>query len=735
VLRNLSRRGRRVGLGRLSVVAEVLEQRQLLSGVTLAGVDGRTVVDEHASGAVARFANPDQAALLDHASIDWGDGTTTVGEVDGAAYWSSDPLFYGSTPITPLTSSATGVVEGSHTFAQAGTYTVKTSVVAHVLGQADQTIDTTATVTVEPISITSEAPLSILGAAGFSVVDRLATFESDFTTDPSTWTATIDWGDGSAPTTGKVSPEEYFYPLAYAAGGDAASSLVTPAVLLGGQGITIPPWAGAHAAVAGDHAYVQAGHFTATITVDDGQGRTATSTANIDVGASTLVLRGQENTVVADPIGAMVPSELILAKGFDFATSALNPGNDSDYHATINWGDGSAPTDGELGLRMSFDDDPSGRLQIWVRGTHTYAAQGDYSATVTLFDAHGHSTTATATIHALPETLTLDPAVAELTRGVPFYTVVARGFDSALGFLQDPTRLKATIDWGDGTAPTDGSVGIDYIASNGGLDSQYFTIDGGHAYAQGGTYTAHITITGLTGITATVDSTIKVGRFTGIASFGAVKDGDAFSTFGGGVVATVGTPGTDASPDGYTATIDWGDGSPVEAGTIVTERVNHEPWFAYETPPRTLLQVKGDHIYHGVGVHTLSVTVTDASGESHTFTNVVFVNPASGPPVGGDGVPGGPPIKAPDPASSGATGGAGATTKTADPAPTSTTGGSGATIGNVPTPVQPIFVPHHRVNHHAKVAHTPQVTMFGHPTQFLTGKAKAHALAISHKTR
>ena len=100
------------------------------------------------------------------------------------------------------------------------------------------------------------------------------------------------------------------------------------------------------------------------------------------------------------------------------------------------------------------------------------------------------------------------------------------------------------------------------------------------------------------------------------------------------MVATVGTPGVDASPDGYTATIDWGDGSPVEAGTIVAQRFDHEVWFPYDTPPRTMLLVKGDHTYHGVGVHTLSVTVTDASGESHTFTNVVFVNPRSRHPRG-----------------------------------------------------------------------------------------------------
>ena len=207
------------------------------------------------------------------------------------------------------------MVEGSHTFAQAGTYTVRTSVVAHVLGQADQTIDTTATVTVEPESITNDAPLSILGAAGFPVADRLATFESNFTTDPSTWTATIDWGDGSTPTTGVVTPQQFAYLMADSVAGGAASSIVTSAFVMCGPGDLHPAVGGGARGRHGRPRLRPGGPFHR----DDHGRRRPGPDRDLDGdrrrGASPIVLSGQENTVVADPTGAIVPSRADPGQG------------------------------------------------------------------------------------------------------------------------------------------------------------------------------------------------------------------------------------------------------------------------------------------------------------------------------------------------------------------------------------------------------------------------------------
>ncbi len=59
----------------------------------------------------------------------------------------------------------------------------------------------------------------------------------------------------------------------------------------------------------------------------------------------------------------------------------------------------------------------------------------------------------------------------------------------------------ATIDWGDGTSTTAGTVG----ASGGG-----FAVSGSHTYANGGTYTTSVTITDVQGATATATSTANV---------------------------------------------------------------------------------------------------------------------------------------------------------------------------------------------------------------------------------
>ncbi|MDB5353235.1 MAG: hypothetical protein JWN86_4482 [Planctomycetota bacterium] len=717
-------RGRRPGRRVIAPIAEILESRQLLSGeVTLTGMDGQTVIGQLAQGAVARYAIPAGDAQLDHAMIDWGDGTTTDGRVFGYESYIVFPISGDGSPPPP-TSGHGGTIFGSHAYATTGTFTIKTSVVARVHGQDDQTIGTTSTLTVDSHSVNGEPARSILGATGFAVADPLAGFSTNFSTDPSAWTASIDWGDGSAATSGTVDREPYFYPLILERSNPVYEVF---SYVIGGPGITISPWNSDHLNVNGDHAYAESGHYTATITINDGHGLSATTTASIAVGDSPLVIVPHDNTVVADPSGTIPPPDLALAEFADLTSNDSSPAKFSTYHATIDWGDGSPPTDGHLVESWYYPPIPTSRPRFTVYGSHDYATLGDHSATITVHDESGHSASVVATIHAVGESISLDPQTLDLVRNLTNGGILARGNDAALAGYQNAAMMKATIDWGDGTAPEAGFISPDKYGATRQADPHAFSVLGGHTYALAGTYTVHVTVTGIDGAaSASVDSTVNVSRFTGFASFAAINDGVPFSSFGNNGVATVGIPGVDASPADFKATIDWGDGSPTESGTIVAKRVDHEPWSAMYMPAGTVLVVQGDHIYHGVGTHILSVTVTDSSGETHTFHNFASVLPADGTPPASGITPGGTEHIVIPPVPPGSAVGPGS----------STVGGSAATTVGSPSPVQTVVIPLHRDKHHGKATHTThtiQVTRFGHPQKLLTGKARVRALALAHR--
>jgi hypothetical protein len=65
-------------------------------------------------------------------------------------------------------------------------------------------------------------------------------------------------------------------------------------------------------------------------------------------------------------------------------------GDASHFVATVDWGDGSAPSSGVV-TQLSY-------VRYTVGGSHTYAADGTYTATVSIADAGGITLTTTSTI-------------------------------------------------------------------------------------------------------------------------------------------------------------------------------------------------------------------------------------------------------------------------------------------------------------------------------------------------
>jgi PKD repeat protein len=239
-----------------------------------------------------------------------------------------------------------------------------------------------------------------------------------------THTATINWGDGSSVETGTVT-------------GSAGN----------GQ-------------VSGTHTYADNGTYTATLSVTDDDGDTATR--NVTVNVANIA-----PTVVPGD-GAGVDE----GGTFTGAGSFVDPGADT-WTATVDYGDGS----GELPLALA--DDKTFQLQ------HVYAENGDYSATIKVIDKDGATGAGTLLVHVAnvaPAISSLSNSADEIGDADPGEAISISSAFTDVGILD---THAATIDWGDGI--TDAGV----VTESNGSGS----VAGSHAYATGGIFTITLTLT------------------------------------------------------------------------------------------------------------------------------------------------------------------------------------------------------------------------------------------------
>lgn len=289
---------------------------------------------------VAAFtdANPNGVASDFTATIDWGDATTSPGVILANA-------------------NGTFSVTGSHTYTQAATGLTLKVTVTSIGGVSDSA---TATLAVAERAVVLNAPplgiTAVEGTSTGSVV--VATFADpagpELTSGqptPGEYSATIDWGDGSATDT---------------------STTIT--------------WSSATQtfSVQGSHTYTQesASGTPYQIKVSVRHGTTDVKTTTT-VTALATVADAQIQNLVLDPtalpttgqVGVAVPAGSPLAS-FTDPGSAAEPL--AEYVATINWGDGAT------GLGIVTGTSTPGLYQVSASGPHTYAAPGTYTVTVSV---------------------------------------------------------------------------------------------------------------------------------------------------------------------------------------------------------------------------------------------------------------------------------------------------------------------------------------------------------------
>jgi hypothetical protein len=223
------------------------------------------------------------------------------------------------------------------------------------------------------------------------------------------------------------------------------------------------------------------------------------------------------------------------------------------FTSTIDWGDGATTT----GTVAS-----SGTNSFSVSGTHTYAEDGSYAPSVSLSEAGTSPDAVTVT-----DTANVAENGFSLTPGPAFVATEGHAFTRTLATFQDPgspdpaSKFTATIDWGDG------STDVGTITGNSGN----FTVTGTHTYTDeidSGLFTvtvsepdANFTVGPVTNSLTVFEGDVLVGTGLGLT----ITEGSSFS----GAVATftnTGFPSNTAND--FTATIDWGDGTTTDVGTL-----------------------------------------------------------------------------------------------------------------------------------------------------------------------
>ncbi|HLJ97812.1 MAG TPA: PKD domain-containing protein [Gemmataceae bacterium] len=179
----------------------------------------------------------------------------------------------------------------------------------------------------------------------------------------------------------------------------------------------------------------------------------------------------------ATPPVVTPPGSQIVTEG---TTSSFNLGSFADtsngpWMATINWGDGSSNT--------TFNPSGPGTLG---NQPHAYTEEGTYTVTITVTntsDTLFGTAMSQVTVSELMLNLVDMPASPSPTAGAPSSIALAAFTDPGGAETNDGTHYSASINWGDNTPVTVGTIT---------LVNGIFTVGGTHTYAAANSYTVSV---------------------------------------------------------------------------------------------------------------------------------------------------------------------------------------------------------------------------------------------------
>ncbi|HEX3446848.1 MAG TPA: Ig-like domain-containing protein, partial [Isosphaeraceae bacterium] len=190
----------------------------------------------------------------------------------------------------------------------------------------------------------------------------------------------------------------------------------------------------------------------------------------------------------------------------------------------VNWGDGSA-VQTLAAANLTLNGSPNG-VVFTINASHTYAEEGTHAYTVTVTDVGGATTviSGSAKIADAPLTATAVQPTVDTTEAAlfPLPVFAPPAFSGPVAEFSDGNPLPptgsssiadftATIDWGDGTAPSAGT-----IVALLGTTTPTYAVTGSHTYADAGvnggagTYAIHVFVQDDGGSRLTLTNTAHV---------------------------------------------------------------------------------------------------------------------------------------------------------------------------------------------------------------------------------
>ena len=521
------------------------------SGILGSGLNlSATQGDTTGPVAVATFTDPDvsETAADYTAYIDWGDGSAVdAGVVTDDGGYLTVSSAAGHVYAEPGTYATDVLLQDDH--AEASAYGMVTVSPELPWGNIAPSIPT------DPWPITET-----VGVAGSDQV--LATFtDADDLLPSDAFAVQVHWGDGTG------------WQLATVSGGSGNYE------------------------VAGGHTYAAAGDYLVEVEITGVNGAVQIDTTVVARSALTATAETWEETA-AVPTGDLLPDtdpppNMLLATFTDqnLTTTA------GDYEALVNWGDGGGTEEATV---------TGSGGQFAVSGEHAYTNPGVYSINVWIADEtgiYGTEVEAQTTV-----TVTEAAAGEAVPSQLLNWTVNENEYDP------DATSdMTATLDWGDPPGDTAGAPELNYL--NKGVYELYSSAagEGGYTYSAGGTYTLSGTTTETDGPSTSWSQPFQVAGYPLIdetseltapeATAGAVLDDPVVAQF------------VDTNPNGvwsdYTATINWGDGTSPDGGTVVA--AEGAQTYDVEYP---------SHTYAEAGWYQVSVIVSDADWSMVTTMEV-----------------------------------------------------------------------------------------------------------------
>ncbi|MEO1617451.1 MAG: PKD domain-containing protein [Planctomycetota bacterium] len=341
--------------------------------------------------------------------------------------------------------------------------------------------------------------------------------------------------------------------------------------------------------VDGLHQFRQVGVFTVTVKIFDDDGASASASSNIEIAN------------VAPQLESLATSSTVEGSETTLTGTIVDPGVLDTFTLLVNWGAPDSPQNQET---YYFDASESGRQDFAI--THRYLddnVSDRYDISVTIIDNFDETNDYELDVAVQNAAPILSSILATPIFENGTTTLSGEIFDAG---VQDSFTLQ--IDWGDPSSP-DNQQELTYAANESGtqpfaLEHQYYDDNATDSYAITLTLIDDDSGEALASISVTVenaDPVLDAGanrtmmENTEIVIFGDFTDVGRFDT--------------------HTATIDWGDGTEVEAGIVSGSPLE----------PGEVGTVSGSHVYADDGQYTVTMTLTDKDGGEVVDTLLVDV--------------------------------------------------------------------------------------------------------------